>query len=164
MKERTETIYICDYCFDEESDKSYMEHHEAICKEFYDRRVSFGQLTIGQIIEKLSQIDGSFPVLIDCGGSYHHGGTVGRGFSYRGYYRDFCVEPIAAASSPNTVSRLLETFKFANGKSYHGYKGGDFVMSQNTFVWLSEYGVSSGYAITGVTVRDNAAYIVAEQM
>jgi len=42
-----------------------------------------------------------------------------------------------------TVKEWIEVLKEAIGKTFTGYKGGDFLMSKNTPVWLAEYGSSS---------------------
>lgn len=42
-----------------------------------------------------------------------------------------------------TVEEWIEVLKQAIGKTFTGYKGGDFLMGKNTPVWLAEYGNSS---------------------
>jgi hypothetical protein len=42
-----------------------------------------------------------------------------------------------------TVEEWIEILKEAIGKTFTGYKGGDYTMSKNTPVWLAEYGCSS---------------------
>lgn len=42
-----------------------------------------------------------------------------------------------------TVKEWIEVLKEAIGKTFVGYKGGDFLMGKNTPVWLAEYGNSS---------------------
>jgi len=42
-----------------------------------------------------------------------------------------------------TARQWIEVLKEAQGKTFIGYKGGDFTMSKNTPVWLAEYGESS---------------------
>jgi hypothetical protein len=56
--------------------------------------------------------------------------------SYRGYYRDLAFEPKEGAA----VSEMLDCAKSALGTTYQGYKGGDFVMSEYTEVWLANEG------------------------
>jgi hypothetical protein len=41
-----------------------------------------------------------------------------------------------------TVVEWIEILKEAQGKTFTGYKGGDFLMGKNTPVWLAEYGNS----------------------
>lgn len=42
-----------------------------------------------------------------------------------------------------TVGEWIEVLKQAIGKTFTGYKGGDFLMGKNTPVWLAEYGDAS---------------------
>ena len=42
-----------------------------------------------------------------------------------------------------TVQEWIEVLKEAIGKTFVGYKGGDFLMGKNTPVWLAEYGNAS---------------------
>ena len=44
--------------------------------------------------------------------------------------------------NPN-VSEFISILKEAVGKTFTGYKGGDFLMSKNTPVWFAEYGMAS---------------------
>ena len=56
--------------------------------------------------------------------------------SYRGYYEQLAVEPCPSS----TVGQMLQELEEAVGKTYEGYKGGDFTMDENTRVWLAYYG------------------------
>lgn len=56
--------------------------------------------------------------------------------SYRGYYDDLAFEPAERV----TVASMLACAKEAVGRTYIGYKGGEFRMSEYTEVWLAEYG------------------------
>lgn len=42
-----------------------------------------------------------------------------------------------------TVAEWIEVLKEAVGKTFTGYKGGDFIMRKNTPIYLAEYGCSS---------------------
>jgi hypothetical protein len=44
-----------------------------------------------------------------------------------------------------TCKRLLEMLLEIKGKTFVGYKGGDFLMGKNTPVWVANYSESSGY-------------------
>lgn len=45
---------------------------------------------------------------------------------------------------------FLQSLKDAIGKTYQGYKGGDFEMSETTPIWVDNYGMASSTAIVGV--------------
>lgn len=61
-----------------------------------------------------------------------------RPHSYRGYYDQLAFEPREAV----TVGSMLAAAKEALGKTYQGYKGGDYTMGGYTDCWLAEYGTS----------------------
>ena len=66
--------------------------------------------------------------------------VVKRGFSgphsYRGYY-----DQLAFKHEPNTtVGEMLECAKSANGKTFTGYKGGEYEMNGETTVNIANYG------------------------
>ena len=63
-------------------------------------------------------------------------------YSWRGSY---CELSLAYSDKPITVKELLEKAKEANGKTYTGYKGGDFTMDLHTPIHIAEYGSSTYY-------------------
>jgi len=67
----------------------------------------------------------------------------GVAMSYRGYYEDLAFEP----EENVTVGVSLKRAKAALGKTFTGYKGGDFEMTEWTTVWLSRYGNCDGDAV-----------------
>jgi hypothetical protein len=71
--------------------------------------------------------------------------------SWRGAYDELALEFTweEEAKSP-TVTGLLEELREAIGKTYTGYKGGDFVMGKTTPIWVANYGHSDNTAIVGV--------------
>ena len=56
--------------------------------------------------------------------------------SYRGYYEDLAFEPARDV----TVGSMLACARDALGKTFEGYKGGDFKMGEYADVWLANYG------------------------
>lgn len=59
-----------------------------------------------------------------------------------------------------TVTELLEDLRGAIGKTFTGYKGGDFVMGKTTPIWVANYGRSDNTAI--VEVRDDGYSVILE--
>lgn len=106
-------------------------------------------LTLGQLITELAQ---SAP---DAEVTFDSGEPVGGCGSYRGYYSDlaFCK-----GDEPRSVASLLEEARTANGKTFEGYKGGDFTMSDDTPLWFAEYGCL-GPAIIGVTHEEGSVIL-----
>lgn len=48
------------------------------------------------------------------------------------------------------MTAFLQMLKGAVGKTFMGYKGGDFVMSRQTPVWVANYGDAGHTAVIGV--------------
>jgi hypothetical protein len=69
--------------------------------------------------------------------------------SWRGSYCEISFEPCEGAK----VSDMLYEAKGALGKTFEGWKGGEFTMDEYTDVYLSEEGTSSGYCEDGLSSR-----------
>jgi hypothetical protein len=89
-------------------------------------------LTLGRLIKCLEKIPKGKPI-------FTQAGLGVEGFcSYRGYYSDLALNP---ASGPEwTAGQLLQACKAVINTTLTGYKGGDFLMTKNTPVWLASYG------------------------
>lgn len=111
------------------------------------------QLSLGQLIHQLKGItDQDAGVMFDfCA---FRPTTLD---SWRGSYDELAL---GYADEDITVSQLLARCEEAVGRSYQGYKGGDYIMSEHTPVWVSQYGHSSSTAIT--CVRDKRWVVVIE--
>ena len=59
-----------------------------------------------------------------------------RPHSYRGYYDELAFEPDEHAR----IGDMLSAAESALGKTFQGYKGGDYVMLEMTPVHIAEYG------------------------
>lgn len=118
-----------------------------------DQRSNY-HLTLGDAIEKLSKIDDAVVVRYDTGlhPTNEH--------SYRGYYSDLAL---SAKAEPTTAAELLAVLKRALGATYEGYKGGDFVMGEDTPLWCASWG-STGNAIVGLSVVGNEAVLATKAM
>jgi len=73
--------------------------------------------------------------------------------SWRGVYKElalgFTMER-DSSKGPVTISSFIKMCKECIGKSFYGYKGGDFVMSKHTPVWVANYGNSGNTGIVNV--------------
>jgi hypothetical protein len=49
---------------------------------------------------------------------------------------------------------LLNNFKEAIGKTFIGYKGGEFIMNKDTPLWVANYGHSGNTGIIGIVDND----------
>ncbi len=83
-------------------------------------------MTLGELITALKKEDSNKIVPLGFGNPH----------SYRGYYEDLSFEPIKNI----TVGRMLSEAESALGKTFQGYKGGDYTMSEYTSIWLAEWG------------------------
>lgn len=77
--------------------------------------------------------------------------------SYRGYY-DHLAFGFADTDIPK-VKDVLAQCEDALGKTFEGYKGGDFTMSEDTPLWVGNYGESRSTAIVDILKRDRTVII-----
>lgn len=112
-------------------------------------------LSLGSLIANLGASPEDKPVFLDSGGS------VNRPHSYRGYYSDLALRPTEDAV---TAGALLAECQAVLGTTLEGYKGGDFLMDEETPLWVSNYGTSSGLALTGVVDAGNKLILVTKQI
>lgn len=114
----------------------------------YDER----QLTLGQLIQRLEQIDPRIPIRFSFG-NFGVGGLD----SYRGFYKDLAI---AYDEDYNvTVGKLLEDLRLALRQTFYGYKGGECYMHNDTPLWVANYGEVTSTAVCGVAVHKYAAFI-----
>jgi len=83
-------------------------------------------MNLGQLIQTLKQLPPD--LVLPFGFCNAH--------SYRGYYEDLAFESINNA----TVENMLLDAEEALGGVYPGYKGGEYMMTEKTAVWISNYG------------------------
>lgn len=95
-----------------------------------------GQMSLGDLIERLRQLNSD--TIIKCDKRLD---------SYRGYYEDLAIEPNETGVN---VVEFITTCEKANGGTFHGYKGGDFVMNLETPVFVAYYG-SAGSPLKNIT-------------
>lgn len=84
------------------------------------------QMTLGKLIDALEAMpEGAEVANLNSAGSY------------RGYYIDLAFEQ---GEGTRPAADLLAECKAAMGRVFCGYKGGDYVMSALTPVWVANYG------------------------
>lgn len=99
-------------------------------------------MTLGEIIQILSRKDPDKTVTFD----FVHFRPAGI-HSYRGYYDQLAI---GYGHDDITVSGLLDLCRSAVGKTFQGYKGGDYVMSGDTPVWVANHNESGGTGIVDI--------------
>lgn len=108
-------------------------------------------LTLGKLIEKLQTLPQEANVWIDATGL-----SVADLDSYRGHYCDLALE---TSKAPMTVEALAGLAIGALGEVFQGYKGGNYRMTCDTPLWVSDYGVSSGLAVMDIELVNGDAVI-----
>jgi len=109
-----------------------------------------GQMTLGELILELRDCDENDSV------TFSDGTNVGDLGSYRGYYEDLYIDRSDELQTVGAVRQMLES---AVGEEFTGYKGGEFVMTKMTMVWVAEYGNSSGIGIDEVVKEEGCVLL-----
>lgn len=151
---KKQIVFVCDVCGESDSNQQHMLEHESFCLRKQEieqkklaRRIATGQLTIQQIIDKCESLP-DLPVIIASDSILKYSGKYPDGTdSYRGYYNELAID---IGDKVITLSSFLSEIKASLHHCYSGYKGGDYYMSKDTFVWLAEYGELSRIIIIDV--------------
>lgn len=77
--------------------------------------------------------------------------------SWRGSYRELALE--FDGTNEFTVTEFVELLKGAIGKTYQGYKGGDFLMGKQTPIWVANYGNSGSTGVVGVLNNEHTVIL-----
>lgn len=85
--------------------------------------------------------------------------------SWRGNYCDLALGfEIWKDHSPVLAKNLLQQAKECIGKEFEGYKGGEFVMSEDTPIYIANYGCSGyHFQIIGILENDYDIEILSAQ-
>lgn len=118
-----------------------------------------GTVSLGALIDALSNLKAGATVWYD----FVHliPTTVA---SYRGYYDHLAL---GYGEGQMTVAQLLSNLREAlvPGKTYEGWKGGEYQMSRETPVWVANPGESGSTAIVGLRrVYEDYYVLVTEQV
>lgn len=133
-----------------------LDHIEAAVREARRKKFeSSDQLCLGAMINLLTPIAANQKPIIE---KYGHEATVHFDFEYlfpcgidswRGSYDELAID-FALDGQPMTVSQFLALLVDANGKTFTGYKGGEYQMNRSTPVWVARYGNSGNTAVVGI--------------
>lgn len=162
-------MYICDICQDTHENEKTMLIHEEYCikKKIREdaekvRRVSTGQLTIQQIIDKchiLSEHKHLHVFIRDETCAKYHNWSVLYLDSYRGYYDELAIDPCQDSNNGINLGKFTQEMEESIGAIYGGWKCGEYTMYQDTFVWISEVGHSSGLIVKDLKLSDDSSQI-----
>lgn len=114
------------------------------------------QMTLGELIAALKRMPANEVVIFDFGRFVPQDL-----YSYRGYYEDLAVgyAQVDWDDQPK-VSAFLASLEAAVGKSFYGWKGGNYTMDTDTPVWVSTERGDAGYTvIIGVEATDTAVVL-----
>ncbi len=113
-------------------------------------------LTLGGAIEKLGGMDRESIVVFD----FNRNVGPESPHSYRGYYSDLSLSP---SGKGVTVAAFLRDCTAANGHTFEGYKGGDYMMTESTPLWAAFYG-DTGRAIIDLRVEGDTIVLVTKSI
>lgn len=121
------------------------------------------QLTLGEMILKLEPIiakhaerDSPLEVRFDFEYLYPTGIESWRG-SYNELALTFSCSDRYDGSKAMNIIEFTNMLKQSIGKTFKGYKGGDFIMSKHTPVWVANHGNSGNTAVVEIV---DAGYMV----
>lgn len=109
------------------------------------------QLTVGEILLKLEPIIEKQKHREEEAGVYFDFGYMRPTDidSWRGIYAELALN-YTEDQEAMKVSEFYEMIKGCIGKTFEGYKGGEFTMSKHTPVWVANYGNSGGTAVVEI--------------
>ena len=104
------------------------------------------QLSLGELIEQLEGLR----KLDEAGIRFDFGYVYPTGFhSYRGFYEELAIG-WRLESKNRKAKDFLDEARTAVGAEFHGYKGGDYVMSRDTPVWVANTSDAPSTIVVGV--------------
>lgn len=115
-------------------------------------------MRLGKLIDMLKKCDQEKPLFLRVDGviKYYPCDIS----SYRGDYSHLAIERNETEdSSPIKVGDFIKELELCIGKTFTGYKGGDFVMDDTTPIWVSDYGITESYKVIPPVELYNLVYI-----
>lgn len=84
-------------------------------------------MQLGEVIQRLSKEDGD--LVLPYGIEHPH--------SYRGYYERLAVE---GDHRPSTIADWLALLRPCIGRTFYGWKGGEYTMGEDSLVYIANEG------------------------
>ncbi len=109
------------------------------------------QMKLGKLITELESIEDKTKEVI-----FDFGYFIPNDFiSWRGSYDllSLTYVPVFEAPERTTVEILLKKAKDSVDKEFYGYKGGEYVMSEYSPIWISNYGHSNSTGLLSVSEK-----------
>lgn len=121
-------------------------------------------LTLGEIVAKLEAIEAAHTDKEDFWVRYDFGSlTPTKLMSWRGVYAELALGYEDGKNWPK-ITDVLDELKSGIGKTFEGYKGGDFKMGRGTPVWVANYGDSGNTAIVDILDNSYEAIIITSRL
>ena len=126
-------------------------------------------MTVGELIAKLEPIVAKQSEVIK---KYGHEATVMFDFEYlkptsfhswRGVYAELALG-FTEEGEEKPVSKLLEQARAVVGKTFTGYKGGDFVMGKTTPIWIANYSHSGQTALVDILDEEYSVILITKYL
>lgn len=132
--------------------------HEQVKKQRELRFKGNQQLSLGEFITVLESVDLKYDEETYKDVEFDFGTALPTQLdSWRGSYDEIALGYKLSGYDNNSehfantkADKLLEHLKSAIGKEYTGWKGGEFIMDENTPVWVANCGHSGNTGIVGV--------------
>jgi hypothetical protein len=125
------------------------------------RLPSYWAMTLGEFIRQLEAQPQENPIVSDTGE------MVGGFSSYRGYYEDLAIVPAQATNiladdrTPlTTVGAVLAEAEACIGRTFQGWKGGDYTMEAHADLWFAQEGSAIGWRPVGLRLDEGIVTIV----
>ena len=105
-------------------------------------------ITLGELTDVCRYFPVDLPVYFDNG---QHPDYID---SWRGIYSELALNH-SSEGEPMACGDFVSMLEEADGKTFTGYKGGDYKMDGNTDVWMDNYGEYTSMTISGARIMDN---------
>lgn len=113
-------------------------------------------LTLGELIDKLKALSGEANIEFDFGAA-----NITALGSYRGYYDQLALGYEGEyGTKMMTVGELLKDCEEAVGKTYQGWKGGDYRMDRDTNIFVANSGCTSNTYLVDVVRKYDDWYVL----
>lgn len=116
------------------------------------------QMTLGEIIAELKKQNPDDDVEFDFVWFYPKGIH-----SFRGYYDQLAIGYEKAGDRPK-VKDLLALYRASVGKVFEGYKGGGYLMTEDTAVWVGDTDETADTIIVGVVALNTGVVFQTEKV
>jgi hypothetical protein len=103
-------------------------------------------MTLGDLVTSLRAMPAALPVVF--AGRWRDRRHPGFFISYRGFYDQLALTRDGAAAP--AAGDLLAAALACDGATFHGYKGGEYVMDLDTPLWVANMGEYPGWRVMRV--------------